>query len=699
MKNAILGLGRSFILLMFALTLDINAASTNTSDLSYVRLPGHVPKQVELSKAVFLKTLDTNQTVPLTFVLPLRNQKELEELVQRIHDPADAKHYGRYLSSEEFIERFAPPQADYDKVIAYAQELGLAVDATHSNRTLLNVTGSVGAIEKGFKLSLYRYQMKTGRSVYAPDNNPAVPVSMLSILNGVVGLDNMAVWRTYKKQKHDEPSVLAHVDSHSYPSGPRGGFAPHDLLVAYNLTDLAANGSGQSIALFELASYQASDIIAYANHFSLPSPQLTNVLVNGGSRTGIDAEVTLDIELALALAPGSQIIVYEGPNTSRGVLNTYNRIATDNLAKQVSTSWGLAENLSTPSFLNAEYAIFLQMAAHGQTIYAAAGDSGAYDDYPNSNALIVDDPASQPYIVSVGGTTLNVDSQTCAYLTESVWNQGLGRAGGGGVSKIWPIPDWQKNIPTVYSKTHRNVPDVALNADTSTGYAIFHNNQWAVYGGTSCAAPLWAAFTARVNQELESSQQPVLGFANPILYAIGASESALTDFHDIRSGNNLYYQAKKNYDNATGWGSFNGTNLFASLLNRSHIPLPPQVVLSPQLKVSMKPVSNFKNGKRGTYEIIVRNHGQGASSGNVSVAVSLPRVFSYASHNSPGWVFNHKTLTFTRGDQLTPGASYPPITLKVHVGKRLASAVKASATVSGGGSQSDAVTCPTKIKP
>ena len=137
-------------------------------------------------------------------------------------------------------------------------------------------------------------------------------------------------------------------------------------------------------------------------------------MVDGGSSSGIDPEVTLDIELAIALAPESQIYVYEGPNSDQGVLDTYNRIATDNLAKQVSTSWGMGENLVSAQYLQAENAIFLQMAAHGQTIYAAAGDSGAYDDYPSST-LVVDDPASQPYVVGVGGTRLTVNPATGAY--------------------------------------------------------------------------------------------------------------------------------------------------------------------------------------------------------------------------------------------------------------------------------------------
>ena len=142
--------------------------------------------------------------------------------------------------------------------------------------------------------------------------------------------------------------------SHTFPSGPSGGFSPSDLTVAYSLSGLPANGAGQAIALFELAGYQISDINAYTDQFGLPRGNLVDVKVDGGSTSGIDAEVTLDIELALAIAPQSKIYVYEGPNSNQGVLDTYNKIATDNIAKQVSTSWGMAEDLSTQQFLQAE---------------------------------------------------------------------------------------------------------------------------------------------------------------------------------------------------------------------------------------------------------------------------------------------------------------------------------------------------------
>jgi kumamolisin len=681
MKNQFFCFSRCFMLFTLAFTLQVSAASH-----SPVRLSGHVPNKA-VSEAAFLKTLDTESQVPLTFILPLRNKEELEELVQRIYDPMDQEHYGKYLSSEEFVERFAPTQEDYDHIVAYIKSLGLAVTKTHGNRTLLNVSGHAKLVETAFNLHLHQYQKSDGRTFYAPDNDPEVPEFVASIIHGIVGLDNHAVWHTYNRQKQMTEAVLAsNVSSHAHPSGPGGGYSPNDLLTAYNLTGVSANGSNQIIALFELGSYLTSDINEYAKYFGLPTPKLKNVLVSGGSTSGIDPEVTLDIELALALAPGSQIYVYEGPNSDQGVLNTYNRIATDNIAKQVSTSWGMGENLSSTQFLQAENAIFLQMAAHGQTIYAAAGDSGAYDDYP-SRTLAVDDPASQPYVTGVGGTRLMVNSASGVYGSESVWNNGLGNgAGGGGVSIVWSLPTWQKNVTSVYSKTHRNVPDVSLNADPETGYSIYYNGQWTIYGGTSCAAPLWAAFTARVNQERVASQNAVLGFANPLLYTIGLGSSYMADFHDVTSGNNLHYSAGKGYDNASGWGSFNGANLFASLTNSSSTS--PSSQLSPLLNIAMTQETSFTRGEIGAYNIVVSNQGSGPTSGTLTVMIILPEGLTCKSLSGAGWTCDNTTLTCTQNNVVGAGSSSSPITLIVNVGSDAPNAMTSTATVLGGGATS-----------
>ncbi len=689
MQSSFVSLFRLVAMSMMIFASTLNADSLN--DLP-IRLSGHIPQKA-LSTATYLNGVDPSAEIHLTFVLPLRNQEELEELIQRLHDPND-ELYGKFLTSKEFEERFAPTQEDYDRIVAYATELNLTIQGTHSNRTLLNVSGPAASFESAFDFRLHRFQKANGDTFHAPDQEPQVPSPVASVIEGIVGLDNHAIRHTHYQRKEALTVPLvgkAHATSHTFPSGPGGGFSPNDLLTAYNLNSVSEDGTDQTLALFELASYQVSDINHYTSYFGLPMAQLTDVLVDGGSGEGINAEVTLDIELALALAPKSKIYVYEGPNTDRGVLDTYNQIATDNIAKQVSTSWGLGESFSSAQFLRAENAIFLQMAAQGQTIYAAAGDSGAYDEYPYNSTLVVDDPASQPYVVGVGGTRLTVNPANGAYGAEFVWNNGLGNgAGGGGISGFWAIPSWQQNVSTLVSKTKRNVPDVALNADTNSGYSIYHDGQWEIYGGTSCAAPLWAAFTARVNQARVASMLSSLGFANPLFYAIGLDASYMDNFHDVTSGNNLHYSAGMKYDNASGWGSFNGAHLFSSLTGSTPPPPPPH--LSPALSISLTPISSFVKGGKGTYHITVQNTGGGSSAGNVTVNITLPKELTIASLKGTGWTCNSKTKTCTRKDVVGTGASFPPIELKVKIARKVNAPVISTATVSGGGSTSNTVT-------
>ncbi len=223
-------------------------------------------------------------------------------------------------------------------------------------------------------------------------------------------------------------------------------------------------------------------------------------------------------------------------------------------------------------------------------MFAASGNFGAFDDYnPTTPTVLtqpaVDNPASQPFVTGVGGTTLQYNKPTVAttvgtvtkpatnglYVAETVWKSGSqtsvgGPSGsGGGSSEIWTKPDYQAGLGA--SPLRRDVPDVALNADPNSGYDIFIGGNMATAGGTDAAAPLWAAFAALVNQQRAlNGLTTTLGFANPSLYAIGRSTDYLTDFHDITTGDNLYYSAETGYDDATGFGSFIGDKLIAALV-------------------------------------------------------------------------------------------------------------------------------------
>jgi len=540
-------------------TLALTALGQAAPDTARVSLQGHL--NPALATAHVLSPLSTSTPIALAFTLKLRNTPELTDLLSRLHNPNDSL-YGQYLTPAQFTDRFGPTQADYNAVIAYARSQGLAVTGTSPNRLVLNVSGTAGQIGSAFGVRLSHYAAKDGRQFFSADSAPSLPREIAGRLNGIFGLDNAAQWRS---SAYAMPAELApSLSPRQIGSGPGGGMTPNDIKTAYSLVASSPNGSGQVLGLFQLDGYTLSDIRAYQAAFGLPSIPLQNVLMDGfsGAAGNGSIEVSLDIELQSALAPGvSKIMVYEGPNSASGVIDTYNKIATDNIAKQISTSWGLPESYSYPAMLNAESAIFSQMAAQGQTIYAAAGDSGAYDD---GKTLSVDDPASQPFVTGVGGTTLALNADK-TYHTESVWNHGIGNGGGGGgISGYWTKPDYQAGLGV--SAANRNVPDVSLDADPSTGYVIAWRGGWYLVGGTSCAAPLWAAFTALVNQQRAQNGSATLGFANPALYQIGRGIGGKVDFHDIADGStNMYYASAAGYDNATGWGSFNGASLLADL--------------------------------------------------------------------------------------------------------------------------------------
>src|SRR5579871_145269 len=546
-----------------------------------VVLAGHLPSALPSARS--LDHVQANQPISFAITLPLRRQAELTDLLQRLQDPNDPQ-YGQYLTPVEFHARYSPSQADYDAVIAFARANGLQIVATHPNRLLLDVSASAATVERAFGLRLQNYQLPDGRTFRAPSSEPSIPSGMVGRISGLAGLDTMAVWHPHIRVPNVQADLL---HPHVTGSGPGGGLSPSDIKTAYNLSSLNLNGTGQTIALFELDGYTASDITSYEQYFNLPSVTLQKVLVDnfsGAAGSGAD-EVTLDIELAIAVAPSiNKVLVYEGPNTNTGVLDTYNKIATDNLAKQVSTSWGAAEQYVSSSTLVSENAIFEQMAAQGQSIYSAAGDSGAYD---NGTTLSVDDPASQPYVVGVGGTSLTTNGAGGAWKSETTWNGGsvANGAGGGGISSVWSIPGYQSgNISTASkgSTTKRNVPDVSLNADPNNGYAIYYQGGWYIFGGTSCAAPLWAGFTSLVNQNRANNGSGTIGFPNPLLYKIGAGANYSSDFHDIADkSTNLYYPAVAGYDLATGWGAMNGANLLADLVSATPAAQPTQLLGNP----------------------------------------------------------------------------------------------------------------------
>jgi subtilase family serine protease len=560
---------------LVALPLSAQAQSSNR------RLQNQRPALLETSQRV--GRADLKETVQLALILPLRNEAQLDRLLTRLYDPADPL-YHHFLSSQQFTAAYSPTAAEYERVAAFAKSHGLTVTARHANRHVLDVAAPAATVEHAFGVQLNLYMTPEGRSFRAPDRDPVVPASIADLVQGVVGLDTAvklekhSIGRPVPLQPGADPTNAQQRDAtpegltpNQTGSGPGGGLTPSDIKTAYGFTT-GQTGSGQTLGLFELDGYNPSDVRAYETAYGLPNVPLQNILIDGysGAAGGGADEVTLDIELQVALAPGAtKILVYEGPNTGQGVIDTYNRIATDNQAKSISTSWGLYEAGIGATIMNAENTIFKQMSTQGQTIFAASGDHGAYD---NGKTLSVDDPASQPYMTGVGGTSLTTAGPGGAWSRESAWGGTGGPGnygGGGGISSYWPIPSYQNYPGFVTANNHasstmRNVPDVSLDADPNNGYSIFFNGGWNIFGGTSCAAPLWAAFTALVNQQRAVLKKGPLGFGNHALYSIGVNY--FKDFHDIADGSsNLYYKAVQYYDLATGGGTFIGSNLLNDL--------------------------------------------------------------------------------------------------------------------------------------
>ena len=556
-----------FLLTLAALAAGLAASvPTSQADPALRRLTGHVPRAA-IARARALGRTPAQESIALALTLPLRDRAGLDALLRRLYTPGDPMQ-GRFLTSTEFTDRFAPTAEDYAAVAGFARRSGLTVTGTHPNRLLLDVSGPAAVVERALGVRLGRYRAASGRVFRAPDAEPSIPAALAGRLAGVVGLDTLAVHRP-----HLRPAL-----GPAGGTGHGGGLSPADIRNAYHLTTGAA-GAGQAIAVYELDGYNPADIAAYRAAYGLPPTTLQNVLVDGASGTaGADAdEVTLDIELAQALAPSlSRILVYETPNDNLDAhyLDGYSRIATDNLAKQVSTSWGSPESQNSEPFLQSENTIFQQMAAQGQSILSATGDNGAYDD---AATLSVDDPGSQPYVTGVGGTTLT-SGANAAYASETSWSDStdtsvspLGSGGGGGFSAQWPIPSYQSGLQT--APPGRSVPDVALDADPQTGYSIYYKGSWVVYGGTSTAVPLWAGFTALVNGQRAAAGLGPVGFLNPTLYRIAAGTAYTADFHDVATGDNLYYPARTGYDNATGLGTLVGDALLNTLTTS---PAPPQ---------------------------------------------------------------------------------------------------------------------------
>ncbi len=575
-------------------------------------------------------------------VLKPRDQAALQTFIGKVSNPRSPE-YRHYLAAGQFASRFGPTQSTISAVESTLRNAGLTVSGVSSDGLMVNFSGTTAQVDSAFSTQIERYRTTAGATGEETTKSVEVPSTISSEVSGVVGLNTLV---------HPNANVTTHPQSggpsfpaaktakiSSYPSGAPepctdatnaaaeyGGLTDDQIANAYGAFGLYGGGdtgSGVHIGLYELEPFATSDVETFDQCYfgdtaaSSMLSRLSVVKVDGGLPAGTGSgESILDIEDLSAYAPGATINVYEAPYT--GFLDEYAAMVDQDIDNIISISWGDCEQAIQefdPGVEQAQHFLFEQGAAQGQSFFDAAGDTGADDcndiravePPPDQNPLSVEDPASDPYVVGVGGTTLQ-DADP-ANFDETVWNDGAQwGGGGGGISEAYEAPSWQQTAPgfpepggSVYNNANtleasgeageqwptgfcandtaeglststpcRTVPDVSADADEFTGavtvYSATDDGGWSTIGGTSSAAPTWAAMLALVDSSPTCQNNGVsnVGFVSPLLYAVAGNATAYAEsFHDITVGDNDIdgfdngesYPAGPGYDAASGLGS------------------------------------------------------------------------------------------------------------------------------------------------
>ncbi len=526
----------------------------------------HTREEVNSKAVPLVGHMNATQDLELTLVLQHRNQTELEQFLKDIHDPSNP-NYRHFLTVEQFTQKYGPSREDYDSVKAWAKENGLKVLFTARNRQILRVSGAVQNIEKALNVRMNVYQHPTeNRNFFAPDREPAPNMSVR--LWSIAGLDNFSTPKSML-QRRDPNTVRPEdvISNATTGSCPSKSFCGSDMRAAYyTSTGGTLDGTGQSLGIFNFIGTDLADLTTYfTNAGQTNNVPVTLLSVDGQSTSCLasagcdDTEQTLDMTQSISMAPGlSSLVMYIGKGGLSGQTlddaGILNGMATANpLNNQLSCSWAWR-----PADPTTDDPFFQEFQAQGQSFFTASGDSG------NWAAASFVWPADDPYITSVGGTSLKTASAGGPWSSETGWVDG-----GGGISpNKFAIPSWQVSAAagcTKCSQTYRNGPDISANSDFSFYVCADQTSCTAnLYGGTSFATPMWAGFMALVNQQAANSGNPPVGFVNPALYDVYAGSNYLTDFHDITSGGNSL-GSTTGYDLATGIGSPIGQALVDAL--------------------------------------------------------------------------------------------------------------------------------------
>ena len=540
---------------------------------------------------------------------------------------------------------FGPSSDQISAVTQYLNSFGIQVTEVYANNLVIRASGTVDAFNKAFAFSIHDFS-KAGKRFHRPAQPAVIPAALKDALLAVVGPSDEARFHPMNVRAKDwtgsplSKHKLVLPPKGAPASGVPGEYTVGDVANFYDINPLykaGINGKRQTIGIATLANFIPQDAYDYWSLIGLSvlPDRITQVHVDGGagapSADSGSAETSLDVEQSGGLAPQAKIIVYDAPNTNQAFIDLFYKAASDNLVDSLSTSWGQAEEFFFAALnggvditgqLRMFHQAFLELAAQGVSVFAAAGDHGAYDideantsyENPFNNVLTVDNPADDPAITAAGGTTrpiqlppgdfgiTNPNAPPLVVSTEQVWGwdylqnylvKYAGAAqnflfpigGGGGVSIFWKLPAYQQGTPgirrsepgqsVVYQNQFlfnlpanfrgRNVPDVALNADPESGYIIYetYDNQGPLlvgYGGTSFVAPQLNGISALLSQ---ANRQQRIGLWNPMLYSFlqDYGYGGASPLVDITSGDNWFYYGVPGYEPAAGLGVLDVTKL------------------------------------------------------------------------------------------------------------------------------------------
>ncbi len=631
------------VALLVALPVAILSGSAAASSASLVRV-GATPRVP--AGAQSLGAVSSSASLSGTVVLKPRDNAALVQFIDGVSDPSSPLFH-QYLPAGTFAGRFGPTAATIAAVRSQLTADGLHVSGVSSDGLLVDFSGTADQIEHAFQTGVERYRLSTGSVGQTTTSAAAVPSAIAGSVAGVVGLNDLARAQPAlirRPRGADRAKIRPALTTRfAHPSGSptpcsaatadaqaNDGLTDDQIARSYGAFGLYDNGDlgqGQHIALYELEPFAYSDVRTFDNCFfgaaqaaSMLS-RLNVISIDGGQPIGPGSgEANLDVEDLSAMAPDATIDVYESPSPGANGLiydpvDNYAAMIDADRDQIISTSWGLCEQAiqsGQPGLQQAENFLFEQAAAQGQSIFSSAGDNGSDDCNTfetttvasGQNPVSVDDPSSQPYVVSVGGTTITDASEPPV---EQVWNDGgTGGAGGGGISESWTMPTWQRaatvpgiDLPGSPDYTNANaverafgyptnfcqstvagagpstpcrlLPDVSSQGDEFTGAVTVYDASeggWTTIGGTSSSAPIWAAMLAVTNASQTCTSQSAtragVGFVSPLLYAVASNPAHdAASFTDVTQGNNDIYDlaggnvfpARTGYDLSTGLGS------------------------------------------------------------------------------------------------------------------------------------------------